>query len=90
MTLTANNSMSINGLVLSSLTRTLLITDVAGCVQLETDDTVLIKIVNPTQETCVYPQDLQAALEQARSEGACWLMISNMEGNHIIEDTTMH
>ncbi|WP_371437694.1 MULTISPECIES: hypothetical protein [Polaromonas] len=79
-----------NGLVLSSLTRALLIADVAGCVQLETDDTVLIKVLSPTQETCVYPPDLQAALEQARTEGASWLTISFMENHLIPENETIH
>lgn len=90
MTLAASNSLSVNGLLLSSLTRALLISDVAGCVQLETVDTVLIKVLSPTQETSVYPQDLQAALEQARAQGACWLTISNMDGQLIPENETFH
>jgi hypothetical protein len=90
MTLAASNSLSVNGLVLSSLTRALLISDVAGCVQLETDDTVLIKVLCPTQETCVFPLDLQAALEQARTEGASWVTIRNMDGQLIPENETIH
>lgn len=90
MNLTSNNATSVNGLVLSSLTRMLLIADAAGCVQLETNDTILIKVVSPDQETCAYPQDLQAALELARSEGASWLTISNIEGNHIPDNVTLH
>lgn len=90
MTWAAINSLSVNGLLLSSLTRALLISDVAGYVQLEADDTVLIKVLCPTQETCVYPLDLQAALEQARSEGASWLTISNMDGHLVPENETVH
>lgn len=90
MTFPVNNSLSINGLVLSSVTRALLIADVAGCVQMETDDTVLIKVLCQTQETCVYPQDLQAAMTQARSQGADWLTFSNMEEPLLPESGTIH
>lgn len=90
MKLEASNSLSLNGLVLSNLTQALLISDVAGCVQLESDGTVLIKVLSPNQETTVYPDDLQAALDQARSEGASWLSISNM-GNFLVpENETVH
>ncbi|MBP7780285.1 MAG: hypothetical protein KA045_01960 [Burkholderiaceae bacterium] len=90
MKLAAPNSLAVNGLVLSRLTRALLMSDVAGCVQLETDETVLIKVLCPTQETAVYPDDLKAALEQARSEGASWLAISNMECALLPESGTIH
>lgn len=90
MKLAAPNSLAVNGLVLSRLTRALLISDFAGCVQLETDETILIKVLCPTQETSVYPDDLKAAMEKARSEGASWLTISNMECVLLPENCTIH
>jgi hypothetical protein len=90
MSLDVHNSMPINGLVLSPLTRALLISDVAGCVQLETEDTVLIKVLCPTQDVSVYPQDLQAAFKEARTQGAGWLTISNMEGFILPECESIH
>lgn len=90
MKLTAPNSLAVNGLVLSRFTRVLLMLDVAGYVQLETNETVLIKVLCPTQETTAYPDDLKAALEQARSEGASWLEISNMESALLPENGTIH
>ncbi len=90
MKLAAHNALTVNGLVLSRLTRALLMSDVAGCVQLETDQTVLIKVLSPAQETAVYPDDLKAALEQARSEGSGWLAISNMDSALLPENVTIH
>lgn len=81
---------TINAQVLSPLTRALLMVDGAGCVQMETDTHVMVKVLCPTQDVNVYPDDLKAALQEARDQGAGWLTFSHMEGMFLPECETIH
>jgi hypothetical protein len=90
MTHSSLTTLVLNGQVFSALTRALLIADIAGCVQLETPDGVLIKLTNPAHETSVYPMDLHAAIEMARSQTCEWLQIRDLSIAQVPENETYH
>lgn len=68
--------MPVNGMLMSSITMHLLAEDMADCVQIETEDGYLVKVLPPEQDFGLYPQDLRDVMDSARTRNADWLCIS--------------
>ena len=73
-----SNSMLIKGELLSTLTMELLRNDAAECVQIETTDGFLVKVLPVEQDLETCPYDLQSLIAMAREENKDWLHISQV------------